>query len=436
MRAPQDSRAYHGVVLRTTRVLTCASLWLLATACSDDESKPADTGNADSAGDETGDDTGEPPPDSLPEPPETTPAECPNFDMAGMNGFSNTGDTTTSAGLRGGSCGGRGAPEHVYAWVAPEDGVYHFKLQADFDAVLYVLDGGCEADEIACSDDVGIFDKQPNLYLTLEAGQAVSVVVDGQGISSPAYGSYTLEVNAYEYEACPSEDLGSTVPVTRTYQSGPSYVDWYPGCGGNLPERVYAFTAPSDGAYVFETSADGLLSPGLRITDAVCEDGEVLFCRSGTHVLPLAQGQTVSISTNHTTAFTGEVTLSVSAYDCQPTDLGSVVPANASGTLAPAKAQISDNCGGGEETVFPWTAPADGEYRFSTAGSEADTVLNVYDGGGCVGELLFCNDDVSTNDSTSSFKLALSAGQTVSVVVDSIFEGLTGGFELSITEEN
>lgn len=419
--------------LRPWRV---AALALLATgvACSDDSSSSDDTAGEDADGDTGQDDDGVPPAD-LPGPPDPVLAQCPDFDMGEVAMFSQTGDTSASAGQRGASCGGRGAPEHVYLWTIPADGYYQVKVDADFDAVLYLLDGGCDGQMLSCVDDVGSHDKQPFMFINGTAGTTYAIVVDGQGASPQRYGEYTIEVSPYEYLTCPSEDLGSALPVSRSYMSGEGYV-MDAKCGGWYPNRVYSWTAPNDGAYKFVSTSNTLLEPQMVVSDAVCEDGNVLFCGVRSTVLPLGAGDTVSIGTRHSTAFNGMVTLDIAQYVCQPDDLGSALPAMATGSIDAAVADFEAYCGGaGGEVIHTWTAPAAGDYRFSTAGSQADTVLHVRDGAGCVGDTLACNNDVADDDATSSVLLTLTMGQTVSVVVDSAAPGLSAPYQLSITEE-
>jgi len=95
-------------------------------------------------------------------------------------------------------------------------------------------------------------------------------------------------------------------------------------------------------------------------------------------------------------------------------------------------AEVMGNTGEAEDTVEPpncvrrgtrrskdlvvfFVAPKAGEYRFSTTGSDFDTVLHAR-ADDCTGAVLDCNDDAV--EKASAIKLDLEAGQTIVLVVD------------------
>lgn len=89
-------------------------------------------------------------------------------------------------------------------------------------------------------------------------------------------------------------------------------------------------------------------------------------------------------------------------------------------------------CGSGvsPDVSYTWTAPANGTYMISTAGSGTrfDTVLGLLDSGG---GLLACNDDVyGTVQSRISRRML--AGQRFTIVIDG-FNGDEGDYQLNIT---
>ena len=84
--------------------------------------------------------------------------------------------------------------------------------------------------------------------------------------------------------------------------------------------------------------------------------------------------------------------------------------------------------GGGEDVMYRFTAPAGGTYVFDTTGTAFDTVLAVL--GSCGGPELDCNDD--TDGLTSEVTVALMAGESVIIVVDS-YDGEVGPFTLNVT---
>jgi hypothetical protein len=106
-----------------------------------------------------------------------------------------------------------------------------------------------------------------------------------------------------------------------------------------------------------------------------------------------------------------------------------------SGSTAGAAGTQSGECGGnGPESVFAFTAPSAGTWKFTTQlrgeGESYDTVLYVRTGCDDVASELTCNDDAGNLQSAVS--VLLEAGQTVFVFVDSY--GADGGpFTLTAT---
>ena len=92
--------------------------------------------------------------------------------------------TTAGASEYGGSCGGGGAPEHVFSWSAPQAGTYTIHTtDSDFDTVLYVRDGSCVGAELDCDDDGGP-GTQSSMTLALQAGQEIVIFADGYNSSA------------------------------------------------------------------------------------------------------------------------------------------------------------------------------------------------------------------------------------------------------------
>lgn len=67
-----------------------------------------------------------------------------------------------------------------YTWVAPATNGYTITTQGtDFDTVLFILDGDCNGDVLACNDDISFDNLASQVYVELEEGQEVVIVVDG-----------------------------------------------------------------------------------------------------------------------------------------------------------------------------------------------------------------------------------------------------------------
>jgi hypothetical protein len=81
------------------------------------------------------------------------------------------------------------------------------------------------------------------------------------------------------------------------------------------------------------------------------------------------------------------------------------------------------------DVAYTWTAPTSDTYTFTTAGSSFDTVLEIRASG--TGASLGCNDDAFIGVQ-STVNVALSGGQTVTVVVDGYMTS-TGNYQLNIT---
>jgi hypothetical protein len=115
---------------------------------------------------------------------------------------------------------------------------------------------------------------------------------------------------------------------------------------------------------------------------------------------------------------------------CASTDLGSTVPQMVTGTTVGLPNLLTPSCSYSyaPEATFAFTAPADGTYTFSTAGSPFDTILYI-DAPSCLGASLACNDDYIGLQSW--LQVTLTAGQAIVVVVDG-FAGGSGPFTLTI----
>jgi len=100
-------------------------------------------------------------------------------------------DTRQPASLCTGPFSGAG-PDIAFSWTAPADGEYSFDtIGSDFDTTLYLLDGTCDAETLACNDDY--LTVTSRLVTTLSAGQTVIVVVDTYSPFAPG-GDFFLSI--------------------------------------------------------------------------------------------------------------------------------------------------------------------------------------------------------------------------------------------------
>lgn len=115
---------------------------------------------------------------------------------------------------------------------------------------------------------------------------------------------------------------------------------------------------------------------------------------------------------------------------CGETDLGSSVGLElASGTTIGAIDDFTASCrtSAAEDVSYTWTAPDDGTYTFSTAGSSYDTIITLW-GDECSLEEA-CNDDSVGTTSATSYDML--AGDTVVIVVDG-YSTRSGDYVLSV----
>lgn len=216
--------------------------------------------------------------------------------------------------------------------------------------------------------------------------------------------------------------------------------DWLgSSCGAATgPEVVHSFVAPSAGSYVFSTagsSFDTVLSlrDEASCGELACNDdfGGQASSRLSTF---LEAGQAVYVVVDGKLGASGSYALSINgsvASSCPTLALPSSVPQIVTGNTSGGPNSFTPSCtgfGAAPEHTFTFTAPATASYTFDTVGSPYDTVLYIL-GASCTGLQLACNDD--TFGLQSQIVLALSEGQTVTIVVDG-FGDQAGSYTLHI----
>lgn len=151
----------------------------------------------------------------------------------------------------------------------------------------------------------------------------------------------------------------------------------------------------------------------------------------------IATSSTVMATTTTTTPGGTTTSTLPTTLPCADVNLGDASPLTIMGTtvgagndVEPPPACLSIPLSGGEDVLYEWTAPAAGTYVFDTRQTPFDSVVYVLDG--CGGTVLACNDDPEGFGVLGSrTEVALGAGQTVLVVVDSA--STSGSFTLAIT---
>ncbi|MBN1947405.1 MAG: hypothetical protein JW797_17170 [Bradymonadales bacterium] len=248
---------------------------------------------------------------------------------------------------------------------------------------------------------------------------------------------------------CPNFNLGSmvgsAVATGTTVGRGDDNTSGICAMGSIGSEDVtLLWTAPVAGNYRFDTLGSGydtilyLLDGGCSGAELACNDdeteGESL---QSSLVVPLAANQSVVVVIDGYGGAAGSYQLNIGEQTgcLADYDLGSGYGSPiAIGYLSTQGDDTLGSCAydyGGQDVSFTWTAPTSALFRFTTEGSEFDTVLYLY-GSDCTTELA-CNDDIWGDLGTLSLiELNLSIGEQVVVVVDAYLSSSTGIYELSI----
>ncbi len=317
-----------------------------------------------------------------------------------------------------GSCGGAGQPDRAYTFTAPSTGTYSFSTAGSLlDTVVYVLDGECAGDELACNDNAG--DGTESLIeLDLVEGQTVTLVIDTAG--EP--GVFSVNVLPGRL-SCPQGALDTTLPAVVSSSTVGHLDNLSASCGGDeAPDTAFTFTAPATATYAIDAlGTTDLGFVALYVLDGVCGGAEI-FCGSPAGAfVDLVEGQTVTIVVDgwccDLTTDVVEIQVSPVGGTCPDEILGG--PQMVMADTAGGDNTTAGTCGGvpSPDTGYQFTAPNDGFFVFETIGSALDTVVYVRDGG-CDGVELGCNDNVASGVTDSRVTTRLDAGQTVVATVD------------------
>jgi len=241
-------------------------------------------------------------------------------------------------------------------------------------------------------------------------------------------------------------------------------------CGSSGGEDyIVLFRAEEDGCYTFDTESSDY-DTVLRLYDAcegteiACDDDSGMVGWTSKITQGLLGGDEVLVVVDGYSSFSsGSFVLDIEYAETETTttttggvddDLDSDTGSVASGTTVGMGSDFDGSCGlsGAEDVAYTWEAPSSGCYSFSTAGSDFDTVLRLFDdsvagetvytttvscGGGATGSAtsegeLTCNDDHT--GLTSFFEYTVTDGETYVVVVDGFSSSVSGSFSLAIEE--
>jgi hypothetical protein len=170
---------------------------------------------------------------------------CPDTDLEGQT-FPLELSTLGFGDDLQGQCGGAGAEDRAYHWVAPADGLYYFRATSQsFTPVISLIDGPrCSDRVLACNPAVNR-EYGAEAVRFLRAGQAVSVVVDGKD----GAGLFTLDIGLKASQVCPEAPrltLGTEIAddfagPTLSSSCGPTRSTGPFGELYEIPDKVYSF---------------------------------------------------------------------------------------------------------------------------------------------------------------------------------------------------
>lgn len=104
---------------------------------------------------------------------------CVDADLGDPASLVEQGDTSIATNILTGSCGGELAPERAFLWTVPADGLYRISTSgSSFETALYLFNGNCSADELACSAWNGR-GQESRIDIDAEQGAQLVIVVDG-----------------------------------------------------------------------------------------------------------------------------------------------------------------------------------------------------------------------------------------------------------------
>lgn len=220
--------------------------------------------------------------------------------------------------------------------------------------------------------------------------------------------------------SCAVHDVGSAAPqtVTGSAINAPDLIT--PSCSPYPEgEMVYAFTAPAGGSYEINGS--------LEVTTLAVLDGACAEMACDDDVTPkvffeLDEGQTVYVVAEVPSHIDEPFTLEIApGTPCPLFDLGSA-PQTVTGSTPGAPDAIVPSCTPTPtaDHTYRFTAPADGNYVFTTAGSSFNTSLVALNGS-CFGEEIACRDEFGLGLNYEVLTLPMVAGEAVVIGVSGYF---------------
>lgn len=377
-----------------------------------------------------------------------------SFILSGFvdNDEGNNGAADLQAGepVHGGVAGGKSL---WWSWVSPSTGPVEISTEGSFvDTVLAVYTGDALA-QLALVDSNDDFEGNSYGKIVFEAtaGQRYRIAVDGKGgaaglvkvgVFMPA--NNDLE-NAWELSGI-GIDLTHTTFNADMEAGEPSHSTSEDAVAGG--SVWYRWVAPSDG--ILNVNAVSLtqdLGVAAYVGDNFVdfETGQLAIGVNKTITLPVAESQEYFIAIRGLpTQF--DLTLELVQAAIVGTFDGSIemtgfnddaFQSNENAFKEPGEPLHANNSGG-RSVWFSWTAPESGNLTASTAGSDFDTLLAVYQGNSLNSLLALGSNDDFAPGVTSQVTIPVTAGQTYFIVVDGKYDLLgniiaTGNVQLDLS---
>jgi hypothetical protein len=320
-----------------------------------------------------------------------------------------------------------GAPDALYQFTAPADGVYQIDTYgtpnpygSNGTFMLSVRDAACDGAELACDAEGTGWDGEMAaiLHLPLVAHQTVAIVVDGiQG----NWGEYVLRISQSTIKlplGAPCEPLSAATCVAGTCLPD--------GAGAH----VCAIAACGNGR---DDDGDGLADwpndPGCTSLD---DDDE-----ANPAVAPVCSNAAdddadLAADFPADTGCGGASGLSENFCPGLNAQLLVGAPLQVRGWVSGPSKFVDPWCAGyGPEVAYEWVVPVTGMYWIDTMGSAVTTKLALRNGG-CTGQYEACDYYRSGGAGTSLLQVSLTAGQHLSIVVDTDRETDVGETVLNI----
>lgn len=336
---------------------------------------------------------------------------------------------------------GSRSPDLLYRWTAPSAGCYQIDtFGANYDTALALRSACDQFEEILCNDDAG-----DGSGVAFQATAEVEYYIVVDGFATGSAGEYVLNIRDCG-EACDGagfdeDDDGAVDCDDPECQLAPPCLEEV--CGNSADDDGDGLVDCSDGdcfghSTCFEYCEDGVdndvdgdtdCDDSTCVSDSACRcpaecclDGALqdIDACEGCSCLPPPPSPPCDADAG--------------PCECPDVDVeaeSTIDAVLASGSTTGAGDDVPASCGfdSAEDVVVRWIAPSSGCVRFSTRGSDFDSVLHVHT---CDGEFteLGCDDDLG-GLGAAEIDVSVSEGTAYYIVVDGYDPTTSGYYELN-----